>query len=159
MWNVNYCYQDINILFYSVVFVKKINLLHPHHWCFPGRFTNFSEALAGGVLWKKLFLNILQYLQESFRPATLLKRDSNTDVFLTILRNFWEHLFWRTFTNGYFCFLKKLENSGEQLFCINSLWATKPLTTQSKFINFCFVSKRFTHITYKVQSRFGNLIF
>ena len=87
------------------------------------------------------------------------KRDSNTDVFLSILRNFWEHLFWRTFTNGYFCFLKKLENSGEQLFCINRLWATKPLTTQSKFINLCFVSKRFIHVTYKVQSRFGNLIF
>ena len=38
---------------------------------------NFSEATTGGVLWKKLFLKIPQYSQESCRRATLLKRDSN----------------------------------------------------------------------------------
>ena len=32
----------------------------------------------------------------TFRPATLLKRDSSTAVFLWILRDFWAHLFWRT---------------------------------------------------------------
>ena len=50
---------------------------------------------------KKLFLKILQYSQENtwfgvsffmkiqvFIPVNLLKRDSNTDVFLWILLNF-----------------------------------------------------------------------
>ena len=36
-----------------------------------------------------LFLTKLQ----AFRPATLLKIDSNTGVFLCILRNFKKHLF------------------------------------------------------------------
>ena len=40
-------------------------------------FMNFSEAATGGVLWKKLFLKILQYSQESYRAATLSKADSN----------------------------------------------------------------------------------
>ena len=54
-----------------------------------------------GVLQKNLFLKISLYLQQNtcvgvsflikiqaFRPATLLKRDSNTGVFLTMLQNF-----------------------------------------------------------------------
>ena len=36
------------------------------------------------------------------RPATLLKRDSNTAVFLWSLRNFQERLFWRKFVNDCF---------------------------------------------------------
>ena len=32
----------------------------------------------------------------AWRPATLLKRDSNTLAFLWILRNFYDHLFFRT---------------------------------------------------------------
>ena len=55
---------------------------------FTGKFMKFSEAVTGGVLWKKLFLRILKYLQESCRPATLLKRDSNAGVFLWILWSF-----------------------------------------------------------------------
>ena len=39
----------------------------------------------------------------SWRPATLLNRGCNTGDFLLILRNFSEHLFWRTSVNG--CFL------------------------------------------------------
>ena len=59
---------------------------------------DYLEAATGGVL--KNFAN----LQESTcvgvsfwstcRPASLLKRDSNTGVFLYMLRNFLEHLFW-----------------------------------------------------------------
>ena len=64
---------------------------------------------------RKLFLKILQYPQETlvlesifknlqtFRPATLLKRDPTTGVFLWILQNFWYYLFWKTSANG--CFL------------------------------------------------------
>ena len=81
------------MLFYSVVLIKKINPLCLRHWCFPGKFMNFSEAATGGVLWKKLFLKISQYSQENCRPSTLLETDSNTGVFLWILLDFWERLF------------------------------------------------------------------
>ena len=37
-----------------------------------------------------------KHLCKSLRPATLLKRDSGTGVFLWILGNFSEHLFYRT---------------------------------------------------------------
>ena len=51
-------------------------------------FVNFT----GRHLFWSLFLVKLQV----WRPATLLKSGSNTGVFLWNLRNFWEHLFWRT---------------------------------------------------------------
>ena len=40
---------DINILSHSIVFVKKINLLHLCHRCFPGKFMIFSEEATGCV--------------------------------------------------------------------------------------------------------------
>ena len=43
---------------------------------------NFSEAASGAVLRNKLSLKILQYSQESCRPATLLKKDPKKAVFL-----------------------------------------------------------------------------
>ena len=67
---------------------------------------NFSEAATGGVLWKKMFLKISHYWQESCRPATLSKRGSNTVAFLWILLFFQEHLFWGTSANGCLWFFK-----------------------------------------------------
>ena len=63
---------------------------------------------------------ISQYSKESCRPATLLKRDSNTDIsseYCKIFKNsyFEEHLL--TVASA---FLKQLQNSGECCFCIDS---------------------------------------
>ena len=68
-----------------------------------------TEADTGVVLWKKVFLGISQNSQEntSVRVYFLirlqasglqlyLKRDSGTGAFLWILRNFQEHVFYRT---------------------------------------------------------------
>ena len=93
-----------------------------------------AEAASGGVLLKKVFLKILLYSQESTcvwvflinkvaglkanllkrRLATLLKRNSNTDIFLWILRNFQEHLIWKTSANG--CFWRWCEKSLDLIF-------------------------------------------
>ena len=54
--------------------------------------------LTGKHLCWSFFLIKLQV----FWPATLLKRGSNTSVFLWILRNFQEYLLWRTSANGCF---------------------------------------------------------
>ena len=58
-------------------------------------------------LWWRFFLIKLQ----TWRPATLLKRDSNTGAFLRYLRNFWDYLFYGTppvsasdLVNGTLCF-------------------------------------------------------
>ena len=59
-----------------------------------------TEAAAGGFMWKKVFLKILQILQENtsvgvfliklqvFGPTILLKSDFNADVFVWNLRKF-----------------------------------------------------------------------
>ena len=74
----------------------SVNLLCLHHWCSSGKFMNISEAASGDFLWKKLFLKFSQHPQQSCRPATLLKAESNTGVFLSTLQNFKEHLFRET---------------------------------------------------------------
>ena len=52
-------------------------------------FRNFASFTGKQLCWS-LFLIELQ----AFRPAVLLKRDSNTDVFLWNLQIFKEHLIW-----------------------------------------------------------------
>ena len=47
---------------------------------------------------KKAILEIFANPQQSCRPATLLKAESNTGVFLSTLQNFKEHLFRETCT-------------------------------------------------------------
>ena len=75
----------------------------------------FSEAATRGVAQKKLFLNILWYSQENtgvgvsflikrqaVSPATLLKKDSNTDIYLWISANLLNTYFYKfiiTFAN------------------------------------------------------------
>ena len=46
--------------------------------------------------WKYLFWSIFLIKLEAFRSPALLKRDSNTGIFLWILQNFYEQLFYRT---------------------------------------------------------------
>ena len=48
--------------------------------------------------------NNQKYLQAS-KAATLLKSDSNTGIFLWILQNFWEHLFWKASADECSCLL------------------------------------------------------
>ena len=85
MWNVNYCKENINILSYIVVFIKKINLLRLLDWCFPGKFMNCLEAGTGGV-----------------SQAEYCKIFKNS--------HFKEHLLTAASE-----FLKQLQNNGEQL--------------------------------------------
>ena len=77
-----------------------MNVLHLRQWCFPGKFLNSSEAVTGGVLWKKTVLTNVAIFTGRLQTCNLLKRDSNTSVFLCILLNFYEHLFWETSANG-----------------------------------------------------------
>ena len=86
------------------------------HNSFSFYFCVSTEALAQGCSIKLVLKKILRNSQEDtcvgvsffnkvagLWPGTLLKRDSNTSVFLWILWNFWEHLFWRTSANICFC--------------------------------------------------------
>ena len=70
--------------------------LRNSHWVVLQNFANFTgKHLCWSLFFKKL---------QAFRPATLLKRDSYTGVFLWNLRNSEEHLFWKQL-NDCFCVL------------------------------------------------------
>ena len=77
----------MNILFYSVAFIEKINQCL-RHWCFPGKFMNFSET-APEVLYENS-----KYPQEGCRPATLFKKRTAAEVFSSE--------YWEIFKNIYF---------------------------------------------------------
>ena len=66
-----------------------------------GALKNFAMFTGKRLCWIYFFIKL-----QGWGPAILLKRDSNTCVLLLILRNFEEHLFWRTSANGYFCTYK-----------------------------------------------------
>ena len=86
------------MLSYSVVFIKKINLLRLRHLCFPEKFMNFSEAATEGVLWKKLFLKIFAIFTGNLEVYNFIKKRLQNRCFslriakfltTTILKNFW----------------------------------------------------------------------
>ena len=85
----------------SAVSLALIGLRSSHLSCSIEKtvLKNFAIFTGKHLCWS-LFLIKLQ----DFRPATLLERDSNTDVFPWILQSFYEYLFWKTSTNG--CFSK-----------------------------------------------------
>ena len=68
-------------------------------FCKKGILRNFAK-FPGKHLCQSLFFNKVAGL----RPATLLKRDSGTGVFLSTLRNFHDHLFLQNTSGG--CFWK-----------------------------------------------------
>ena len=78
MKNVNFVPKDVQKIYYHIKFRK-------------------STMNNGGVLQKRLLLNVQEYTcvgacflikMQDYRPVTLLKRHSNTGVFLTVTANF-----------------------------------------------------------------------
>ena len=69
-----------------------------------GVLKNFANFTGKQLRWS------LFYGLAGLQPASFLKRDSNTSAFLWSLRNFSEHLFWRTSASDCFrrCSIKKL---------------------------------------------------
>ena len=59
---------------------------------------NFAIFIGKHLCWSLFLIKF-----HAFRPSALLARDSNTCVFLWILRNYQEHLFYRTLPGDRFC--------------------------------------------------------
>ena len=75
----------------------------PEVFCRKGVLKNFAIFTGKHLCWR-FFLRKLQI----WRLATLLKRDPNTGVFLWILRNSQEYLYWKTSSNGCFRLSKNI---------------------------------------------------
>ena len=54
---------------------------------------------------KHLYWSLFKITLQGWGSSTLLNRDSNAAVFQWNLRNFLEHLVWRTFLSGYFLYI------------------------------------------------------
>ena len=125
---------------FLLIFVYRSNCWHMFFKiCVLKNFTNFTE--------KHLCWSLILVKLQTWFAATLLKRDSNTFIFLWNLLNFSEHLFFRTPLNCYVATIKKptpvyiyLKEHFEN-FCFS--W------------RYCFFSQAFSvHKYYKVQGFF-----
>ena len=97
----DYQYKDYFSLMHSKEFQHTISLTRT--------FAVSNSSSSQRCFIKKLFLKISQKNKcwslfliklQTFRAATFLRK-SNRGVFMGILQNFQEHLFWRTSVNGY----------------------------------------------------------
>ena len=85
---------------FLLIFVYRSNCWHMFFKiCVLKNFTDFTE--------KHLCWSLILVKLQTWFAATLLKRDSNTFVFLWNLLNFSEHLFFRTPLNCYVVTIKK----------------------------------------------------
>ena len=124
---------------FLLIFVYGSNCWHMFFKiCVLKNFTNFSE--------KHLCWSLILVKLQTWFAATLLKRDSNTFVFLWNLLNFSEHLFFRTPLN---CYVVTIKNQPRYIYL------------KEHFENFCFswrycfFSQAFSvHKYYKVQGFF-----
>ena len=106
----------INILSYSVIFIKKINLLHLHHWSFLGKFIIFFRSSHQNCFMKKAVLKNFCNIHRKVAELQPYQEETPTRMFSSeycqIFKNthFEEHLL--TASSD---FLKQQQNSSEQL--------------------------------------------
>ena len=108
-WSVFSCIQTeyretLPVFPYSVRMRKNTNQKKLRIWTLFPQWRYRSEAAVLQMIFKVGVLNNLATFAGkhlcfqvcNFRPSILLKRDSNTGVFLWILRIFWVRVFYRT---------------------------------------------------------------
>ena len=84
-------------IFKNTYFAKNLRTVASKIWSEFKIFAKFT--FTGKHLYRSLFLN----KAAGWRPVTLLKSDSATSGFISILQNIWEHLLCQTPANS--CFL------------------------------------------------------
>ena len=105
---VTYNFEQIEWTYYFhfLKLVNAVNFTYQRSYYFPiPKWQGYLMGVRSRPQMKKAVKNLAIFTRKylsALRPATLLKIDTNTGVFLLILRNFSEHLFWRTFANGCF---------------------------------------------------------
>ena len=98
----------------------------------------FAEFRLQKHLWYSLFLIMLQ----TFRPSTLFKSDSSTDVFPWVLRNFWKTVFDRTpLYYSFLCLVLNFERLFRTLFYRAPLGDKLPVQEDTRhFCKSCRIS-------------------
>ena len=113
----------INKLSYSVIFNKKINLLHLRHWCFPGKFINFFWSNHQNCFMKKGVLKDFCNIHRKVAELQPYQEETPTRMFSSeyckIFKNtyFEEHLL-----KAASDFSRQQQNSSEQLLLYSLLF-------------------------------------
>ena len=88
----------------SFLFCERVRSSRLEMFLKIGVLKNFAIFTGKYLCWSLFLINI-----QTWRPATLLKRDANIAVFLWNLRSFYEHSFSQNTSSG--CFSEYLMNS------------------------------------------------
>ena len=84
--------HKFKLFLFKLLFSLHIRSSRPEGFCKISVPKNFPKLTGNYLCWSLFLINL------QAKPATLLKRDSNTSVFLWILRDFWEDLWWLLLT-------------------------------------------------------------
>ena len=96
--SINKLWKTNKLILHILKKIKTEAVAQKCVFCKKGVLRNFAK-FTGKYLYQRLFLDKVAGL----RPATLLKKDSGTGVFLWILQNLQEHLFLQNTSGGCFC--------------------------------------------------------
>ena len=80
-----------------VTTMEKLQKQPPTLFCKKGALNRFFSIYGKYLCWSIFLIKL-----EAVSPANLLKRDSNTSVFLWTLQDLYERLFWRASSNDCF---------------------------------------------------------
>ena len=124
-----------------------------------------------------MFLKILEISQEKtnvrvffskvkgLQACVFIKRDSNTGVFLWTLRNFKEHIFWRTSSNYCFC-ISKIQTRNYILpknlifnFRIHKIFSYLPSCLDFRSTEFVLAFAFFSHPILNISPNISNVLF
>ena len=114
-WNVFIFLFHLN--FFSLLWICSMlssSSLLSRHKCSHQRFFIEKAALKFCSIHRKT--PVSEPKLQTWRLASLLKRDSNTGVFLWMLQNFTEHQFWRTSVNRSYC--REFYNNSVLILCL-----------------------------------------
>ena len=103
-----------------------------------GVLRNFAK-FTGKHLCQSLFFN----KDAGLRPATLLKRDSGARVFLWVLRNFYEHLLYRTPLDDCFCLKNKQK---KKYVCIRGIISLIVMKMKMKWKKFSSIGHKESYV-------------
>ena len=85
--------QDFSLLFGTLLWIIILKMSKSRR---SQIFFKIGGALKISAIFIGKYLCWSLFLIKAWKPATLLKKDSNTCIFLSILQNFWKQLFYRT---------------------------------------------------------------
>ena len=106
----------INIISYSVIFIKKINLLHLHYWRFPGKLINFFRSSHQNCFMKKAVLKNFCSIHRKVPELQPYQEETPRRMFSSEYSKIFKNTYFEErLLTAAFDFSKQRQSSSEQL--------------------------------------------